>query len=59
MSQAIQNPESINETDKIEVDNSILTLSKGLFPKTMNGKNFLAILGHEADLSNITLLRQA
>ena len=59
MSQAIQNPESINETDKIEVDNSILTSSKGLFPKTMNGKNLLAILGHEADLSNITLLRQA
>lgn len=59
LSQAIQNPESINETDKIEVDNSILTLSKGLFPKTMNGKNLLAILGHEADLSNITLLRQA
>lgn len=59
MSQAIQNPESINETDKIEVDNSIQISSKGLFPKSMNGKNLLAILGHEADLSNITLLRQA
>jgi hypothetical protein len=59
LSQAIQNPESINETDKILVDDDIQTKSKGLFPKTMNGKSFLALIGHEADLSNITLLRQA
>lgn len=41
------------------VDDDIQIKSKGLFPKTMNGKSFLALIGHEADLSNITLLRQA
>lgn len=59
LSQAIQSPDIINETDKILVDDDIQIKSKGLFPKTMNGKSFLALIGHEADLSNITLLRQA